>query len=87
LVAVVPSPRVSSEEFVGILADNGIEASILGRGVATVTTPLGQNRVAGVLVVAILSPDLRRSKAHARLCGVSLAPLEIEGCTSRANVI
>jgi hypothetical protein len=79
---------VSAGEFVAILAGNGIRALPLGAGFARVRTSFGkEERVAGALVAAILSTDLRRAQEHAKLCGVSLAPLEIEGCTSRANVL
>jgi len=79
---------VAATEFVTALTDNGIEARVVGLWAAKVMTPLGrESRVAGALVAAILSVDLRRTRAHAKLLGVRLLALEINGCPSRANVV
>jgi len=88
LIVIVPSTRVPASEFVTILSANGIDTISLGTGTAKVRTAQGrENRVAGALVAAILSADLRRARAHAKLCGVHLSTLEINGCPSRANVV
>ena len=88
LIVIVPSTRVRAPEFVTILANNGIRVLVIGSGTAKVRMPMGRkSRVAGALVAAILSADLRRARAHAGLCGVQLSTLEINGCPSRANVV
>jgi len=76
--AVVPSERVPASRFLSILADNGICVTPIGTGSASVVNPSGRREtVAGTLVVTILSGDLNRVRAHARLCGVHLVTLEI----------
>ena len=88
LVAIVPSARISARWFLSILADNGIQARIIGLGTAVVQSAMNRKKqVAGTLVIAIMSSDLSRAQAHGKLCGVTLTPLEIEGCISRANVV
>jgi hypothetical protein len=88
LIAIIPSERVSAQQFLAALSDNSIQAQTLGRGTAMLSTGLGsERRTTGVLIAAILSSDLSRVRVHGKLCGVTVVPLNFRGCTSRANVI
>lgn len=70
-VAVVGSTRLSTEEFVAILAQNGVLARPLGKGTGRgVDVNGGPWRAAGVLVLAVPESDVKRFAMYAQLHGL-----------------
>lgn len=71
VVAIVPSRRVSSEEFLALLGHNEVVSRIIGSGSGKVTADGRRVLVRGIIVVAILKIELSKTQNLARLCGIT----------------
>lgn len=88
LLAIIPSSRVTAEDFITILSDGGIGFECVGRGAARVIDSHGnRNRVSGVRIIVIHRSDFNRVKVRSKLCGINIVCLEIKWFQSRANLV
>jgi len=76
-LAVVPSARLDAQDFLAVLAQNGVQTRLLGMGTGMVKDATGCDyRVPGVVLVAIEQADEGRVRIHARMCSVAIARIE-----------
>jgi hypothetical protein len=73
-MAIVPSRRVSVEDFFALLKQNGLSPRAVGSGSGQVVDADGNKiRVGGILVIAIPLAESERTLTLARLCGITAA--------------
>jgi hypothetical protein len=72
VLAIVPSRRVSSENFFALLKNNNVPARPIGVGSGRVIDADGRRvLVSGILVVAIPINEAKKTQNLARLCGIT----------------
>lgn len=77
LVVVVPSLRVSSEEFLENLKNNGIDSRALGVGTGRVVDHEGKRfKVSGVLVGVVSGKAAAQAERIAGICGITMMILD-----------
>jgi len=76
-LVLIPSSRLTAVEFVAVLRENGVRATVEGQGSATLSSPgSGQSTIVpDVLFASVPSDDLSRVRAHARMCSISISPV------------
>ena len=73
LVVIIPSARVSGEEFINHLGSNGIASKALAAGTGRVVDHEGlRYRVSGTIVASIADSDASEAEKIAKLCGVTV---------------
>jgi hypothetical protein len=73
LIVVIPSPRVTSEEYLEALRNSGVGSRALGVGSARVVDQEGHKyRVTGAYVGAVASEQSDKAEKIARLCGITM---------------
>ena len=73
LLVIVPSERVTGEEFLDHLRSNGIESEALASGTGRVVDQEGiKYRVSGTIVGSVDSSDTSAVEKIAKLCGVTV---------------
>ncbi len=73
---VVPSFRLRAGRFALLLPQNGVSCRALGHGTGRVRDAVGhEEKVRGILVLAVHNRDLRKTTLLAKLCGVIAVPL------------
>ncbi len=73
LIVVIPSERVSGEEFMENLRLNGIQPRALAAGTGRVVDHEGlRYRVSGTIIGAISKKDANQTEKVAKLCGITV---------------
>jgi hypothetical protein len=73
LIVIVPSERVSGEEFMENLRLNGIQPKALAAGTGRVVDHEGlRYRVSGTIIGSISKKDLLQTEKVAKLCGITV---------------
>ena len=76
-LAVIPSHRVTTEEYLRQLQLNGVTGSVFGRGTARVVDRDGRRfRVTCLIVRSHGESDAAKAEKIARLCGITVTLLD-----------